>query len=60
MLAEIQRVEASGTEEQASVAVIEDHQGKDSIHNAFENIADLELSPLSSITHLLRLYIKEC
>jgi len=60
MSAEIQRVEASGTEEQASVVVTEDHQGKDSIHNASENIADPELSPLSSSTHLLRLYIKEC
>jgi len=44
---EIQRVEASGTEEQASDAAAKDHQGKDSIHNASENIADPELSPLS-------------
>jgi len=51
MSAEIQRVEASGTEEQASDAATEDHQGKDSIHNASENIADLELSPLSSSTY---------
>jgi len=51
MLAEIQRIEASGTEEQASDASTEDHQGKDSIHNAFENIADSKLSQLSSSTH---------
>jgi len=48
MSAEFQRVEASGTEEQAST---EDHQGKDSIHNASDNIADPELSPLSSSTY---------
>ena len=59
MSTEIQRVEALGTEEQASVATIEDHQGKDSIHIASENIADPELSPLSSSTHLSHLYIKE-
>ena len=51
MLAEIQRVEASGTEEQALDTATEDHHGKDSIHNASENIADPELSPLSSSTH---------
>ena len=34
MSAEIQRVKALGTEEQASVAATEDHQGKYSIHNA--------------------------
>jgi len=59
MSAKIQRVKASGTKEQASVATTEDHQGKDSIHNASENIADPELSPLSSSTHLSHLYIKE-
>ena len=51
MSSEIQRVEASGTEELASDAATEDHQGKDSIHNASENIADPELSPLSSSTY---------
>jgi len=51
MSAEIQRVEASGTEEQASNAATEDHQGKDSIHNASENIAHPELFPFSSSTH---------
>jgi len=51
MLTEIQRVKASGIEEQASDDATEDHQGKDSIHNARENIADPELSPLSSSTY---------
>jgi len=51
MSAEIQRVKASEIEEQASDDATEDHQGKDSIHNACENIADPELSPLSSSTY---------
>ena len=51
MSTEIQRVEASGIEEQASDAATEDHQGKDSIHNASENITDAELSLLLSSTY---------
>jgi len=51
MSAEDQRVEALGTKEQASGAATEDPKGKDHIHNASDNIADLELSSLSSSTH---------
>jgi len=45
------REHTSGTEEHTSEAATEDPKGKNHIHNASHNVADLELSSLSSSSH---------
>jgi len=49
--AEDQRGEASCTEEHTSEAATEDRKGKNPIHNTSDDIANLDLSSLSSSSH---------